>query len=257
MDRTSVERPVGHNGGVDAPPHAVSADAHTTATGAVGWGDPGRVGRYLGRIDGVAPRRAGEDVLSSLLPESPECLLDLGCGDGRLAALALEARPGLVRVVAVDNSPAMLERARRRFAGDDRVAVQHFDLNRSIEDLGSFDVIISGSAIHHLEDRRKQSLFGEVARTLTPGGLFANLEVVASATPELHAEFLALIDRPEDDPEDRLADVGSQLEWMARAGLVQVDCLWRWRGFALLAGRRPGGPSGPVSAPGTAESRCP
>lgn len=213
------------------------------------WCDVHRVGRYLDRIDGLAPRAAGEDVLGTLLPDQPGSLLDLGCGDGRLAALALEGRPSLRRVVAVDNSPAMLERARHRFTGDRRVSVREWDLSRSIEPLGTFDVIVSGFAIHHLHDDRKRSLFAEVARRLVPGGLFANLEVVASATPELHSEFLALIGRPEDDPEDRLAGVGPQLQWMGDAGLGQVDCLWRWRGFALLVGRGP--------AVGDGGRRCP
>ena len=228
---------LGHNGVVAAPTPPVR-------TGAAGWSDVDRVDRYLERIDVVASRRAGEDVQRSLLPPAPVSLLDLGTGDGRLVSLSLDARPGIRRVVAVDNSPAMLERARHRFTGDRRVTLEHVDLSQPVDGLGTFDVVISGSAIHHLEDRRKQTLFAEIVRLLNPGGLFANLEVVASATPELHAEFLALIGRPADDPEDRLADVDSQLQWMTRAGMVQVDCLWRWRGFALLVGRGRGTPPG-------------
>jgi tRNA (cmo5U34)-methyltransferase len=201
------------------------------------WADANRVDGYLERIGRVAPRAAGEEVLGSLFPADPASLLDLGCGDGRLAALALEARPTLRRVVAVDSSPPMLDRARRALGGDPRVTIEHWDMTRSIEALGDFDVIVSGFAIHHLEDDRKRELFREISAQLRPGGLFANLEVVASATPELHAQFLELIGRPADDPEDRLVDVDLQLAWMREAGLTQVDCLWRWRGFALLAGR--------------------
>jgi len=81
----------------------------------------------------------------------------------------------------------------------------------------------------------------------TADGTFANLEVVASATPELHRQFLDLIGRAEDDPEDRLAPVEDQLRWMRRAGLTQVDYFWRWRGFALLAGGAPGDTTPPGS----------
>jgi cyclopropane fatty-acyl-phospholipid synthase-like methyltransferase len=204
-----------------------------------GWMDEGQVDWYLDRVDGLSFRVAGEDVLRSELPPAPQSLLDLGCGDGRLAALAIEARPTLARVVVLDLSPPMLERARERFSTEPRVAVHQWDMAKSIEGFGRFDVVVSGSAIHHLEHHRKRGLFAEVARLLQPGGLFANLEVVESATPELHAEFLHLIGRTADDPEDRLADVASQMEWMREAGLAQVDCLWRWRGFALLVGRSP------------------
>jgi hypothetical protein len=65
------------------------------------------------------------------------------------------------------------------------------------------------------------------------------LEVVASATPERHAEFLSAIGRTADDADDRLARVEDQLDWMRAAGLTNVDCLWRWRGFALLVGESP------------------
>jgi tRNA (cmo5U34)-methyltransferase len=202
-----------------------------------GWTDPGQVEWYLDRMDRLAPRRAAEELLATLLPPQPQRLLDLGCGDGRLAALALEARPSLTDVVALDRSPPMLDQARQRFGPDPRVTVGQWDLADSIASFGEFDVIVSGMAIHHLVDQRKRSLLGDVGRQLRPGGLFANLEVVSSATPELHAEFLAAIGRSADDPEDNLVAVETQLDWMRAAGLTQVDCLWRWRGFALLVGR--------------------
>ena len=159
-----------------------------------------------------------------------------------MSALVLEQCPGLECVVAVDSSPPMLDRARRRFAGDPRVTVRRADLARPmprLEASGRFDVVVSGMAVHHLDDARKQTLTEEVADRLAPGGVFANLDVVASGSPRHHAEFLRLIGRPEDDPEDRPAPIGLQLEWMRAAGLHDVDCLWRWRGFALLAGWAP------------------
>jgi tRNA (cmo5U34)-methyltransferase len=213
-----------------------SPESDSTAVQTAGWGDERQVDWYVDRIAQLPPRLAGEEVLRSVLPPEPGSLLDLGCGDGRLIGLALDARPGLDRVVGIDLSAPMLARANEGFVSDPRVSVQPWNLADSIEAFGAFDVIVSGFAIHHLEDERKRSLFSEIAQQLHPGGLFANLEVIASATPELHAEFLGLIGRQADDPEDRLADIGSQLRWMQEAGLTQVDCLWRWRGFALLVG---------------------
>jgi tRNA (cmo5U34)-methyltransferase len=204
---------------------------------ATGWNAPEHAERYLERIGTIPPRIAGEEVLRSVLPAEPRTVLDLGCGDGRLAALVLESRPTVDRVVAVDLSPPMLDRARERFTDERRVEVRRFDLADSLEPLGAFDVIVSGFAIHHLEDDRKRSLFAEVAAQLQPGGLFANLEVVASSSPAFHATFLHAIGRPADDPEDRLADAELQTEWMRQAGLVDVHCRWRWRGFALLIGQ--------------------
>ena len=74
---------------------------------------------------------------------------------------------------------------------------------------------------------------------LGPGGAFTNLEVVQCATAALHAEFNRRIGRPDGEPEDVLAPVEVQLGWMREAGLVEADCNWRWRGFALLVGEAP------------------
>ena len=122
-----------------------------TPTPTAGWSDESQVAWYLGRIGRLEARQAGEQVLIDVLPERPVRMLDLGCGDGRLTALALEHRSSLVEVVAVDISPPMLNRARQRFRGDGRVHVEVHDLGESIANLGNFDLIVSGFAIHHLE----------------------------------------------------------------------------------------------------------
>jgi SAM-dependent methyltransferase len=205
------------------------------------WSDPGKVGEYVERIATVPQRLAGEAALAEFLPAALQRALDLGCGDGRLIRLLLEARPDVEEVLGVDLSPPMLERAHAQFAGDGRVMLRRHDLLDSFDGLGAFDVVTSGFAIHHVPDTRKRAIFAEVVALLRPGGMFANLEVVASPTPELQAAFEAAIGRPGGDPEDRLASVEDQLTWMRAAGLEQVDCMWKWRGFALMVGQAPGG----------------
>lgn len=199
------------------------------------WKDEGKVSEYLERVDKLAARRAGEAELIEALPASAGRMLDLGCGDGRLIEVVRGARPG-VEAIGLDNSAPMLALAHDRFGGDDSVTVLEHDLACEIPALGTFDVIVSGFAIHHLTHDRKRSLFREISGRLRPGGVFANLEVVACATPELHEEFNRRIGRPGGDPEDVLAGVDEQLTWMREAGLQQVDCNWRWRGFALFVG---------------------
>ncbi|MFN8023762.1 MAG: TIGR03792 family protein [Acidimicrobiales bacterium] len=204
------------------------------------WRDEAKVGEYLGRVDRLAARAAGEAELVDALPDRVHRVLDLGCGDGRLIELVLGARPATREAIGLDISPPMLDRARERFAERPHVRMLEHDLRDPLPDLGVFDVVVSGFAIHHLTHERKRTLFDEIVPLLRPGGVFANLEVVACATPELQAEFEHRIGRPGGDPEDVLACVDEQLSWMRRAGLQHVDCAWRWRGFALLTGRSTG-----------------
>jgi tRNA (cmo5U34)-methyltransferase len=208
-------------------------------SGGATWHDEAKVEEYVGRVGRLAARQAGEAELVEALPTTVRRVLDLGCGDGRLAALVLEARPEAEAAVGLDSSPPMLDLARSCFEDDARVEVRAHDLEEALPPLGRFDVVVSGFAIHHLAHERKRSLFAEIVATLRPGGVFANLEVVQCATPELHEEFNRRIDRPGGDPQDVLAEVEPQLTWMREAGFVQVDCSWRWRGFALLVGQAP------------------
>ncbi|MEZ4570938.1 MAG: methyltransferase domain-containing protein [Thermomicrobiales bacterium] len=126
-----------------------------------------------------------------------------------------------------------------------------------------FDVVVSGYAIHHLPNERKQALFREILEMLQPGGLFINLEHVATRSPmarqlfddmfidnqtELTRSRGETVNRDEiarryhtreDQHDNILALVEDQCIWMDAAGFVDVDCYFKILELAMLAGRRP------------------
>ena len=201
------------------------------------WTDAEHVRQYLDRADELPHRVEGEAVLLELVPVTAKRILDLGTGDGRLLALLRKARPEALGV-GLDFSAEMLAAARERLAGADRVELVEHDLDDPLPALGSFDAVVSSFAIHHLEHERKRSLYGEAFDLLEPGGAFANFEHVASPTDRLHRAFFAAIDEPleNEDPSDRTLDVETQLAWLREIGFDDVDCYWKWREMALLAG---------------------
>jgi tRNA (cmo5U34)-methyltransferase len=194
---------------------------------------------YLERADSISHRGEGEAALLEFIPPSTGRILDLGTGDGRLLALVRHAHPD-TEAVAVDFSPTMLDEVRRRFAGEPSVRVVAHNMDESLPALGKFDAVISSFAIHHLVHERKRALYAEIYGLLNPGGVFCNLEHVASVSPRLHQEFLENIGFTveTEDPSNKLLDVETQLGWLREIGFGEVDCHWKWRELALLAGRR-------------------
>ena len=195
---------------------------------------------YLGRADQISHRAEGEAALLEFIPANPRRILDLGTGDGRLLALVRGAHPE-TEAVAVDFSPAMLEAVRKRFAGDARVTIVEHNLDFPLPSLGKFDAVISSFAIHHLVHERKRALYAEIFGVLNAGGVFCNLEHVASPTARLHEEFLLRIGFTveSEDPSNKLLDVETQLGWLREIGFADVDCSWKWRELALFAALRP------------------
>jgi len=194
---------------------------------------------YLSRADSIPHRVEGESTLLEFIPSTVARILDLGTGDGRLLALVKLNHPDAT-AVAVDFSPAMLDAARNRFAADRFVSILAHNLEDPLPECGSFDTVVSSFAIHHLTHERKRTLYAEIHTRLNPGGVFCNLEHVASVTPELHEEFLHRIGYTveTEDASNKLLDVETQLQWLRAIGFSDVDCHWKWRELALLIGRR-------------------
>jgi 2-polyprenyl-3-methyl-5-hydroxy-6-metoxy-1,4-benzoquinol methylase len=116
---------------------------------------------YDGKLDRSVPPEAGS-------------VLDVGCGDGFLAARLSQRIP---TVVAVDIDQPVLARARQRFPSAP-VRWRCGDILDIADELGAFDAVVSNATLHHLPDtrvalRRLGSLVG-------PGGTLA---VVAFARP--------------------------------------------------------------------------
>src|ERR1041384_74378 len=85
-------------------------------------------------------------------------ILELGIGTGEPAERPLAAPPD-ARLVAIDSSAEMLERARS--------VVPRADLRLAqLEDPlpeGPFDLVVSALAVHHLDGPGKQDLFRRIA----------------------------------------------------------------------------------------------
>ena len=119
-----------------------------------GWGTPAGQRRAHRRADLLA-RGAG------LAPGMR--VLEVGCGTGLFTAMLARTE---VRLVAIDISPALLEKARARGLPEDRVRFVEGALEEA-PITGPFDAVIGSSVLHHLDLRRALS---RVYALLVPGG---------------------------------------------------------------------------------------
>jgi SAM-dependent methyltransferase len=131
-------------------------------------------------------------AIASLNPG--ETVLDLGAGGGFDCFLAARQVGSGGRVIGVDMTPEMVEKARRN---KDRIGAQNVEFRLGeIEHLpvadGTVDVIISNCVINLSPDKR--AVFAEAYRVLRPGGRLAISDVVAfQPLPEKLAQDLGMV----------------------------------------------------------------
>ena len=99
----------------------------------------------------------------------PATVLDFGCGLGASTPLFLE-QLGAQRVVGVDVSDGLLDRAREAFAGERRAS---FHAIAAHDAPASADLAFVNGVFHHIPVADRAEALRYVRRTLKPGGVFA------------------------------------------------------------------------------------
>jgi 2-polyprenyl-3-methyl-5-hydroxy-6-metoxy-1,4-benzoquinol methylase len=105
------------------------------------------------------------------LPARFEAALDVGCGTG---ALAVQLAERAQQVVGIDLSPEMIRRAQARTMHAGTLDFRCADVMMTDFMAGSFDVIVSVTAVHHLP---LQAALRRLAGWLRPDGTLAIIDV--------------------------------------------------------------------------------
>ncbi len=174
--------------------------------------------------------------LEKLGPQPGETVLDLGSGAGIDAFLAARAVGTAGRVIGVDMTPQMLERARANAvrAGLANVEFREGRLETLPVEDASVDAVTSNCVINLVPDKAK--VFAEIARVLKPGGRLVISDIVLDGR------------LPQAIEKDVYAYVGcisgaalreTYFDQLRDAGLTQVEVL---KDVDYLAGLRAAAP---------------
>lgn len=238
----------------------------------VAWRESELVKNYLEGFRGLLPLAEEQlDIMLRLIRSRGgpvQVFVDIGCGDGILGATILEHYPD-AKGIFLDFSQPMLDAAHEKLRAFENqcefldVDYSTKDWVSSVKSHGPFDVIVSGYSIHHQPDPRKRELYSEFYDLLGPGGLFVNVEHVASESDNVESLFeqylidflyngevkrrgkrtreqvaLDFYNTREDKEANLLTKVEDQCGWLREIGFQDVDCYFKVFELAVFGGRR-------------------
>lgn len=237
------------------------------------WKDKVLVDSFIkGKRSAIPYASAQLDVMLRLLQHNDKQIkkfIDLGSGDGILSHLILEQFE-VSKAYLIDFSEPMLEAAAKRLVKyNDRINIFKGDISNNSWQTQIFssasdtvDAFVSGYCIHHLPDGRKYELYQEIYNRLSPGGIFINIEHVASKSTwgealsdkafvdslysfekessgtktwqDLKTEF----DNRQDKKDNILLSPETQCTWLREIGFTDVDIYFKSFELAVFAGRK-------------------
>jgi tRNA (cmo5U34)-methyltransferase len=116
---------------------------------------------------------------------------DLGCSLGAASLAMLQgSRTPDIRIVAVDNSEAMIERCREILAGHDNIELLLADIRDVAIDNAS--MVVMNYTLQFLDLDSRDALISRICAGLVPGGLFVLSEKVVDEDPNIEALLVDL-----------------------------------------------------------------
>ncbi|MGZ3617262.1 MAG: class I SAM-dependent methyltransferase [Ktedonobacteraceae bacterium] len=160
-------------------------------------------------------------ALAASIVHQPECVLDVGCGTGRLLRRAYRYWPE-AQLIGVDPADGMIERA--KLLTPNATFYTSMAESLPLQD-NSVDLALSTTSFHHWQDQAAG--IREIARVLRPGGIFMLVDI--SLPESLGGVFLL----------SRFHSPAQMRTLFDQAGLrVQTQQKLAWRRWLATVGKK-------------------
>ena len=221
-------------------------------------------GRFFGHIASdyddiirrlVSPYPQMVWTLLYYLPDdfAPQRILELGCGTGNLTKLLADRWPS-ARITAVDISAGMLEQTAAKIGDTDNLELIPASFEALDFPAGSFDLVASSLALHHLAEDEYRQLLERAADWLAPAGFITILDCVRASADRLYQRaerhWIELAREHGITEEEMTEQIRHHREhdhypvlvdlpsWLTEAGFVDAEILWRDSIWAVLQARK-------------------
>lgn len=206
----------------------------------------------ISTIDAVLSLELLTQTVAAVCPKA-QSVLDLGCGAGNFTLKLLQLLPNL-DCTLVDLSQPMLDKSFERISEVTKGKIQTVQTDFLDMKLAasSFDIVITGAAMHHLRaDEEWEVVFEKIYKSLKKGGCFFISDLIVHEHPAInelmwkrYSNYLTAAGGKEYqenvfayiEKEDSPRSVTYQLEVMKKVGFSCVDILHKNSSFAVFGG---------------------